>query len=118
MTGTARVRWCPNCRSWGRAMRTLVDPLQGYVTGHEINPVTFDYVREEHRCNACEQHFTTARITRCSPDHIWRARGVLDRLHSGDGAMTRRRAIPLSWDHHPELADFSAAILQRSVLQA
>lgn len=117
MTGTARVHWCPNCRSWGHALRTLVDPRQGYVTGHETDPVSFDYVHEEHRCNACERPFTTARITRCSPDHIWRARSALDRLHSG-GETARRRAIPQSWDHHPELADFSAAILKRGALRA
>lgn len=119
MVGTVRVHWCPACRSWGRAVRTLIDPAQGFGA-HEAgdHAVSFDYVREEHRCTACEEHFTTARITRCAPHHVWRARGVLDRIQAGHNVPTRRRAIPLSWDHHPELADFSEAIFRRGVLNA
>jgi len=38
---------------------------------------------------------------------VWSARSVLARLDTLEHAS---HAFPLSWDGHPELADFSAAI--------
>jgi len=110
MVGTVQVRWCPRCRSWGKAKRITIDPAQAFVAGFECAPEPFDYVREDYRCGSCFEDFSSTRITRCKPDHIWSARNVLAKLCTLEERTRRNRAIPLSWDWHPELADFSAVV--------
>lgn len=110
MVGTVQVRWCPRCRTWGRAMRIMIDPAQAFIAGSDSGPISFDYVREDYRCESCTEDFVNTRITNCRPDLVWSARSVLAKLYAMDEARRTRRAIPLSWEGHPELADFSAVI--------
>lgn len=118
MVGTVQVRWCPRCRTWGKARRLLVDRAEAFVADGEAPPVAFEYVREDYRCKTCEDEFIATRITRCPPSHVWSARNVLAKLHASGERTRRAPAIPLSWHGHPELADFSAVLPQRASLPA
>ncbi|RVQ67124.1 hypothetical protein EKN06_09405 [Croceicoccus ponticola] len=91
-------------------MRTVVDPAQAFVASHKAAAIPFEYVREEHRCTQCRKESMSTRITRCDPDHVWSARNVLTKLRTSDAGTACKRAIPLSWEGHPELADFSAVL--------
>lgn len=116
MVGTAQIRWCPHCRTWGKAKRLLVDPSEAFLPGHGCDPVSFDYVREDYRCHACAEDFSATRITRCRPEYVWSARNMLAKLDAQGMTGRSRRAIPLSWEGHPELADFSGLAPARTAL--
>ncbi|WP_066555546.1 hypothetical protein [Croceicoccus bisphenolivorans] len=88
----------------------MVDHAQAFVDGREAAPVAFEYVREDYRCKSCEDEFVATRITSCPPAYVWSARNVLAKLHTAGGRNRSKRAIPLSWYGHPELADFSAVL--------
>ena len=90
----------------------MIDPALAHIAGHDSTAVPFEYVREDYRCESCEREFTTTRITSCEPEHVWNARSVLAKLYTLDEARQTHRAIPLHWEGHPELADFSALTRQ------
>lgn len=124
MVGTVSVRWCPRCRTWGKARRVQIDPSQGFVprSGRDADNidadgkhVCFEYVREDFRCESCTADFTSTRITSCEPAYVWSARSVLAKLQTLSDAATRTSAIPVAWHGHPELADFSAIAHQHAV---
>lgn len=110
MVDSVQVRWCPRCRAWGRARRMAADTAQAFVADDSAAPVAFEYVREDYRCASCEDRFVATRITQCPRDHVWSARSVLARLRANTAPVAQACAIPLSWDGHPELADFSAHV--------
>ncbi|AKM10872.1 hypothetical protein AB433_14305 [Croceicoccus naphthovorans] len=87
------------------------DPSHGWVSGGDDAMIAFHYVREDYSCNACEAPFARSRITSCPPEHIWSARSALARIRSEPNS---RRAIPLWWEGHPELSDFSAPFAKGS----
>jgi len=116
MVETVQVRWCPRCRAWGKAQRVLIDPSRAFIASRECAPVAFDYVREEFRCGACTGDFSSTRITNCKPEYVWSARNVLAKLYTLDEQARQNRAIPMSWDGHPELSDFSGALPVRPYL--
>lgn len=62
-TGSVKVHWCPNCRSWfQRAAGTRLislDPSRRYRLG----AVEVDCLHEEHQCGKCEAEFVTLRTT-------------------------------------------------------
>lgn len=117
MVGTTQVRWCPRCRTWGQAKRIMSDPSQAFVANYDTGSIPFEYVREGYQCATCDESHVTTRITSCRPEHIWSARSVLARVYTLDDDMRRKRAIPLSWEGHPELSDFSEAITPRAALR-
>lgn len=116
MVGSVQIRWCPRCRAWGRARRMSADTAQAFVANEAEAPIAFEYVREDYRCATCEDRFIATRITLCPPGQVWSARSVLARMRRDTTTAAQARAIPLSWDWHPELADFSAAHVSRPAL--
>ena len=117
MVGTTQVRWCPRCRTWGKATRTMRDPSRAFVANFETGAIPFEYVREFYRCQTCEELHTTTRITNCKPEYVWSARSVLAKLYTLDEDMRRKRAIPMSWEGHPELSDWSEAMTPRPAVR-
>ncbi|MBS7669388.1 hypothetical protein [Croceicoccus gelatinilyticus] len=93
------------------------DPSRAFVANYETGAVPFDYVREGYQFQTCDESHTTTRITSCKPEYVWSAKNVLAKLYSLDEDMRRKRAIPLSWEGHLELSDWSEAMTPRTAVR-
>ncbi len=114
MAGRVTVQWCPRCDAWKPSETVARSILKGAEQDSQFGTVSFEYFRQTHQCNACNESFVTIRPAEVAPVFAWHANAEATKLSMMEAAVQKKliaKAAPASWDYHPELADFSAALI-------
>lgn len=114
MTGKVTIQWCPGCKAWNKCDQIGGDILEHHTLASDLGLIAFEYFRKDQRCDSCSGDFVTTNLKQCDPQHLWKAHAELGNIRKSlffAGDLANGAPEIVSWDVHPELADFSAAFI-------
>ncbi len=114
MAGTVTIQWCPSCKAWGSNVRTANETVAGESRSFGDLAINYDYRRAAHQCEACGGQFVTAQPLRRESHDLWQVHSELTSISRSMSSLlsfAARAPDTDCWNHHPELADFSASVV-------